>query len=75
MEVWKGKRTLGSSGQASGLLSDLRLLRRMAAMLYQYWIVGGRLRREYRRREARGEVFWVDDSGSTRHREESLHPR
>jgi hypothetical protein len=44
----------------------------MAAMLYQYWTAGGRLRREYRRRESRGEVFWVDDAGPTRHREESL---
>ena len=30
------------------------------ACCVQYLFAGGRLRREYRRREARGEVYWVD---------------
>ncbi len=51
---------------------DLLLLRRMASMLFQYWTAGARLRRAYRRCEARGKVFWVDASGPTRHREEAL---
>jgi hypothetical protein len=47
----------------------------MAAMLYGYFAAGGRLRREYRRRERRGETFWVDEAGPTRHREEPLRHR
>jgi hypothetical protein len=64
-------RTLQSS-QSSGLRRDLVLLQRIAVMLFQYVVAGGRMRREYRRREARGEVFWVDAGGPTRHREEAL---
>lgn len=56
-------------------LSDLRLLRRLLGMLWQYLTVGGRLRREYRRKEARGEVYWVDGQGPTEHREETLRGR
>ena len=44
-------------------------------MVFQYVVPGGRLRREYRRKAARGEVYWVDAAGPTRHREEALHPR
>jgi hypothetical protein len=67
--------TLDSSRGESRLTRDLKLLRRMAAMLYGYFAAGGRLRREYRRRERRGEMFWVDEAGSTRHREEPLRHR
>ncbi len=42
-------------------------------MVLQYWIQGGRLRREYRRREARGETLWLDALGETQHREAPLH--
>jgi len=44
-------------------------------MVFQYVVPGGRLRREYRRKAARGEVYWVDAAGPTRHREEALHRR
>ena len=64
-------RTLDSS-PSSTLRRDLALAWRIAVMLFQYTFAGGRLRREYRRREARGEVFWVDASGRTRHREEAM---
>ncbi len=64
-------RTLDSA-PASALRRDIALARRIAVMLFQYLFQGGRLRREYRRREARGEVFWVDASGPTRHREEAM---
>jgi hypothetical protein len=60
---------------APRIVRDLALLRRIAGMVWEYWFAGGRLRREYRRKEARGEVFWVDASGPTRHREEPLRPR
>jgi hypothetical protein len=65
-------RTLHTERSAAGLGRDLALLRRLAAMVWQYAVAGGRLRREYRRKEARGEVFWVDAAGPTRHREEPL---
>lgn len=64
--------TLDSAGRESRLRRDLRLLGRMAAMLFGYFVVGGRMRREYRRREALGETFWVDEAGPTEHREAPL---
>jgi hypothetical protein len=63
------------SVQGSGLRRDLVLLRRIAVMLFQYLVAGGRMRREYRRKEARGEMFWVDAGGPTRHREEALREK
>ncbi|HET7295427.1 MAG TPA: hypothetical protein VFM88_23635 [Vicinamibacteria bacterium] len=51
---------------------DLQILRRIVAMIVSYWVDGGRLRRAYRGCEARGEVFWVDAGGPTRHREHSM---
>jgi len=68
-------RTLHTDRPASGLRRDLALLWRIAAMVWQYAVAGRRLRREYRRKEARGEVFWVDAAGPTRHREEPLRRR
>ena len=64
--------TLDMAQPKGGWMRDLALLRRIASMLFQYWFAGGRLRREYRRKEARGEVYWVDAAGKTRHREEAL---
>ena len=68
-------RTLDTRRPESAWRRDLTLLARMAAMVFQYCTAGGRLRRAYRRCEARGEVFWVDAPGATRHREEPLRPR
>ena len=65
-------RTLPSAQNTSGFRRDLALLRRIAGMLVQYLFAGGRLRREYRRKQARGEVYWLDAAGPTRHREEPL---
>ena len=65
-------RTLEAAQATAGLKRDLALLQRIAGMLLQYVFAGGRLRREYRRKEARGEVYWVDASGPTRHCEEPL---
>jgi hypothetical protein len=64
-------RTLDAETQV-GWKRDLALLRRLTSMLIQYCFAGGRLRREYRRKEARGEIYWVDGAGETRHREEPL---
>ena len=68
-------RTLEGAPRTGGFRRDLALLRRIASMVFQYLLPGGRLRRQYRRREARGEVFWVDASGPTQHREEPLRSR
>ncbi len=65
-------RTLHSSRPATGLRRDLALLWRIGGMLVQYLTEGTRLRQEYRRRQFKGEVYWVDGSGPTRHREEPL---
>ena len=43
------------------LRRDLRLLWRMAQMLYAYLVIGRRIRQAYRDKEARGDVFWVDE--------------
>lgn len=64
-------RTLDSRGGQT-LGRDLRLLGRMALMVVGYWTVGSRLRRAYRRCQARGEVLWLDEGGTTRHRDQPL---
>ena len=40
--------------------SDIRLLWRIGQMLFAYLVIGHRIRRAYRAKEARGEVYWVD---------------
>lgn len=66
-------RTLDAGRVTSGLRRDLELLRRIASMIAQYWLAGGRLRRAYRRCESKGEILWLDAQGPTQHREASLH--
>jgi len=51
---------------------DAALLFRMAMMVLGYATAGARLRRAYRRCEARGETLFVDELGGTEHREEAL---
>ena len=68
-------RTLHSVQPRAGFRRDLALLWSIASMMFQYLVPGGRLRGEYRRKAARGEVYWVDAAGPTRHREEPLRPR
>ena len=65
-------RTLDTTATQSALRRDLRLLLRLAAMLVQYGTTGARQRRAYRRCAARGEVFWVDATETTHHRQEAL---
>ena len=62
-------RTLDTAPQQSPWRRDLSLLFRIAGMLLGYWLVGGRMRRRYRKKEARGETFFVDEEGPTSHRE------
>lgn len=65
-------RTLQAAPFTTRVRRDLSLLWRIAGMVTEYVVAGGRLRREYRRRQARGEVLWLDAAGPTRHREEPL---
>ena len=60
-------------GRKPATLVEMGLI--AAAMLYGYFAIGGRLRREYRRRERQGGTFWVDEAGPTQHREEPLRHR
>jgi hypothetical protein len=71
----KAMHTLDGGGGTAGWSRDLALLWRIAAMIWQYCVPGGRLRRAYRRKEARGETYWVDAAGPTHHREEAARPR
>ena len=64
-----------TSATASALRRDLALLLRIARMVYAFATAGARLRRAYRRCQARGEVLWVDALGPTHHREEALQRR
>lgn len=47
------------------LRSDVSLLARLIRMTIAYSTAGRRVRRLYRRAEARGETFWVDDPAET----------
>ena len=39
---------------------DVLLLTRLGRQIVQYWAEGSRIRRSYRRKEARDEVYWLD---------------
>lgn len=42
------------------LARDARLLLRIARMVKSYFTTGARIRRHYRERERRGEIYFVD---------------
>lgn len=50
----------------SRLRRDLRLLVRIVKMTKQYVLAGGRVRRRYRRSQARGSIYWLDDDRTLR---------
>jgi len=64
-------RTIDGDPREGRIRRDLRLLWRMGLMVVGYWTVGESLRREYRRKAARGEVLWLDEAGPTRPREDA----
>jgi hypothetical protein len=68
-------RTTEAGAAGSAWRRDLVLLVRMASMVIGYLTAGARLRRAYRRCEARGEILFVDELGPTSHREEGLRSR
>jgi hypothetical protein len=51
---------------------DLALLRRLAAIAVYYATAGVRLRRTYRRCQARGETLWLDAGDGPRHRDDAV---
>ena len=58
-------RTLDNqTSERAGWLSrrrrDVRLVRRLIAMTFYYLGEGRRIRNEYKERERRGEVYWLD---------------
>jgi hypothetical protein len=46
------------------LRRDVVFLISLAKMIVYYWIVGGRIRKAYRRCQARGEIYWVDEESA-----------
>lgn len=44
----------------SRLVRNAKLLRRLARMVKGYFTTGATIRREYREKERRGEVYYVD---------------
>ena len=40
---------------------DLNLLFRISQMLFAYVVAGRAVRNRYRAKEARGQIFWVDE--------------
>ena len=43
------------------LSRDVKLLWRIGQMLFAYLVAGRRIRQRYRLKEARGEIYWVDE--------------
>ncbi len=50
------------AGLWQSLRRDAALLLRFAGMLFFYLSEGRRIRREYRRCAARGEIYWLDEA-------------
>ena len=51
------------------LRRDVVFLISLATMIVYYWIAGGRIRKAYRRCQARREIYWVDEEpGETERR-------
>ncbi len=48
----------------AALARNGRLLLRLASMVLDYWTVGTRVRRSYRDRESKGDMYWLDEQGS-----------
>lgn len=43
------------------VVRDLRVLRRMLRLVWAYFLTGTLVRRRYRQKQRRGEVFFVDE--------------
>ena len=52
-------RTAGS--RLGQVIRDLRVLRRMVRLVWAYFLTGAFVRRRYRQKQRRGEVFFVDE--------------
>ena len=62
-------RTAGTLNVWGRLRRDVVFLTSLTRMILYYWIAGGRIRKAYRRCQARGEIYWVDEEpGETERR-------
>ena len=43
------------------VVRDLRVLRRLLRLVWAYFLTGALVRRRYRQKQRRGEVFFVDE--------------
>ncbi len=59
MRTLDGKFTTSTSIW-SRMWRDIRLLARLGTQIIQYWTEGTRIRRSYRKKDAKGEVHWLD---------------
>lgn len=59
MRTIDGKFTTSTSAW-SRVWRDVRLLGHLGRQIVQYWTKGSRIRRSYRRKDDRGEVYWLD---------------
>ncbi len=59
MRTFEGGVAVGS--RRAQVARDLRVLRRMVRLVSAYFLTGALLRRRYREKQRRGEVFFVDE--------------
>jgi hypothetical protein len=52
---------VAAESRRAQLARDLRVLRRMLRLVWAYFLTGALVRRRYRRKQRRGEVFFVDE--------------
>ena len=43
------------------VVNDTRALLQIIAMLFHYWTAGRKMRRDLKRCEDNGEIYWLDD--------------
>lgn len=60
------ERNSGSFSILARWARDLRLVSRLAMMTLAYFTIGALVRSRYHRREARQEIYWLDDPSGRR---------
>ncbi len=52
---------VAAGSRRAQLVRDLRVLRRLLRLLWSYFLTGAQVRRRYRAKQRRGELFFVDE--------------
>ena len=52
---------VAAGSRLAQVVRDLRVLRRMLRLVWGYFVTGALVRRRYRQKQRRGEVFFVDE--------------